>query len=76
MWQQSWGTFKMVYIFHRPDTMPQAMEKAQKELKKGSWLLSLEFFDPSYAPTTTWTCPDGRKVYAYQAPIRPARKAR
>ncbi len=76
MWRQSWSDFKIVYVFHRPDTMPQAMKKAKSELKKGAWLLSLEFFDPDYTPTATWTCPDGRKVYAYQAPIKLSRMPR
>lgn len=43
MWAQSWAGFDLVYLFQRPETMPRALEKAQREMRPGSWLVSLEF---------------------------------
>jgi hypothetical protein len=43
MWAQDWSTFDMVYLFQRPESMPRAIAKAHKEMRPGSWLVSLEF---------------------------------
>ncbi len=43
MWAQSWADFDLVYLFQRPETMPRALEKALREMRPGSWLVSLEF---------------------------------
>jgi SAM-dependent methyltransferase len=43
MWAQSWADFDLVYVFQRPETMPRAMDKARREMRPGSWLVSLEF---------------------------------
>lgn len=43
MWAQPWGDFDLVYVFQRPESMPQAIDKARRELKAGAWLVSLEF---------------------------------
>lgn len=43
MWAQSWAGFDLVYLFQRPETMPRALDKALREMRPGSWLVSLEF---------------------------------
>lgn len=43
MWAQSWAGFDLVYLFQRPETMPRALDKARREMREGSWLVSLEF---------------------------------
>lgn len=72
MWADDWGRCDLVYLFQRPETMPRAMAKAAQQLRSGAWLASLEFADPAWPPTAVWTCPDGRPVWLYQAPLPPA----
>jgi len=43
MWAQSWAGFDLVYLFQRPESMPRAVDKAQREMRPGTWLVSLEF---------------------------------
>lgn len=43
MWAASWGAYQLVYLFQRPESMPRAVEKAQREMPAGTWLVSLEF---------------------------------
>lgn len=69
MWRVDWSPYDLVYLFQRPETMPQAAAKAQAELHPGAWLLSLEFEVPGWSATGVWTCPDGRTLWAYQAPF-------
>lgn len=70
MWADGWSRYDLVYLFQRPETMPRAMEKAEHELKPGAWLASLEFADPAWEANQRWTCPDGRTLWLYQAPLR------
>lgn len=69
MWHEDWSRYDMVYLFQRPETMPRAFEKAQRELKPGAWLASLEFAVPQHPPTLTWVCPDGRTLWLYQQTV-------
>jgi hypothetical protein len=43
MWADDWGGFDLVYLFQRPESMPQALAKARAELRPGAWLVSLDF---------------------------------
>jgi SAM-dependent methyltransferase len=43
MWAEDWGAFDLVYLFQRPESMPQARAKAQTELRPEAWLVSLDF---------------------------------
>ncbi len=72
MWATDWSGYDMVYLFQRPETMPRAAQKARRELRPGAWLASLEFEVPGCPPTLRWTCPDGRLLWLYQAPLPPA----
>ncbi len=69
-WAEDWSRYDLVYLFQRPETMAPAMAKAARELVPGAWLASLEFADPAWPPTRVWTCPDGRPLHLYQAPLR------
>jgi hypothetical protein len=43
IWQEDWSGYALVYLFQRPESMPGAAAKALKEMRPGSWLVSLEF---------------------------------
>jgi SAM-dependent methyltransferase len=70
IWSADWSAYDMVYLFQRPETMSRAATKAGRELRPGAWMASLEFKVPDLAPTCTLDCPDGRRVWLYQAPIK------
>jgi hypothetical protein len=46
MWAGSWAGFDLVYLFQRPESMARAWAKAEREMRPGSWLVSLEFAVP------------------------------
>ncbi len=69
MWGEDWSRYDLVYLFQRPESMPQAWDKAKHELVPGAWLASLEFAVPDVAPTLVWTCPDSRPLWLYQVPV-------
>ncbi len=75
IWAADWSGCDMVYLFQRPESMPRAVEKAAAELKPGAWLASLEFESAALAPTVVHRCPDGRPVWLYRMPFRPAARA-
>jgi SAM-dependent methyltransferase len=43
MWAADWSACDLVYLFQRPESLPRAMAKARREMRPGSWLMSLEF---------------------------------
>jgi len=67
-WRADWSAFDAVYLFQRPETMPRAATKAERELHPGAWLLSLEFAVPDWSPSLVWRCPDGRSLWIYRFP--------
>jgi hypothetical protein len=70
MWAQSWAPFDMVYLFQRPESMSRAWAKAQRELRPGAWLVSLEFAVPGVQPTARLSGPKRRTVWIYR--LQPA----
>lgn len=72
IWAADWSAYQLVYLFQRPESMARAAQKAARELSAGSWLVSLEFEVPACRPHAVHQCPDGRKVYAYRAPLKVA----
>ena len=70
IWAADWSVHDLVYLFQRPESMPRAATKAARELRHGSWLASLEFEVPQLEPQQVLNCPDGRRVWLYQAPFR------
>src|SRR4051794_9059381 len=37
-WSVDWTPFALVYLFQRPESMPRALAKAARELRRGAWL--------------------------------------
>jgi len=66
MWAQDWGAYGMVYLFQRPETMPQAAAKAVAEMRPGAWLVSLAFEAPGLEPVGRLDTVPGRTVWVYQ----------
>jgi hypothetical protein len=72
MWAQSWQNFDLVYLFQRPESMSKALDKARREMRPGTWLVSLEFEIEGYKPTAVLQF-DGRKpVWIYRIPGKAA----
>ncbi len=66
MWAGSWAAFDLVYLFQRPETMARAWDKARRELRPGSWLVSLEFEVPGVVPAARLADPNRRTVWIYR----------
>ena len=60
------------YLFQRPESMPRAVQKAGLELRRGAWLVSLEFEARTLQPDAVIACADGRTLWLYQQPFKPA----
>lgn len=43
MWSTDWSPFALVYLFQRPETMARAIDKAEREMRRGAWIASLNF---------------------------------
>ncbi len=70
IWGMPWGSYAMVYMFQRPESMPRATAKAGAEMAAGSWLVSLEFEVLALHPDVRLQLADGRSVWAYRIPFR------
>ncbi len=70
IWRADWSGYDMVYLFQRPESMPRAATKAQRELQPSAWMASLEFPALELVPNQVLDCPDGRRVWLYQAPFK------
>jgi len=73
IWRESWQGLDLVYLFQRPESMDRAAAKARAELQPGAWLVSLEFEARRWLPHARIHAPDGRPIWIYQSPLRPAR---
>ena len=71
IWAADWSGYDLVYVFQRPESMARAWGKAQRELRPGGWLASLEFEVAGLAPHKTLHGRDGRVVWLYRCPGRP-----
>lgn len=74
MWAMDWSEFDLVYVFQRPESMPRAVDKARREMRPGSWLVSLEFEGVDAAgvalkPHARLTLKGGRPVWVYRLPM-------
>jgi SAM-dependent methyltransferase len=77
MWAQSWAGFDLVYLFQRPETMPRAIDKAWREMRPGSWLVSLEFeaVDAAgvpHAPHARLSLQGTRPIWVYRIGLNPS----
>lgn len=70
IWSSDWTPYSMVYLFQRPESMVRAVRKAERELRCGAWMASLEFEAPGLQPTAVHHCADGRPLWLYQAPFK------
>jgi len=66
MWSLDWAPFDLVYAFQRPETMPRLWEKATRELKPGSWVVSFQFPIPDRTPNWSAQNAQGQWLFAYQ----------
>lgn len=65
LWRDDWSPYDLVYVFQRPESMPRVWEKAQSEMRHGTWLVSLEFTVPGQKPQVSLTPEHGRPVHAW-----------
>ena len=75
MWDADWSEFDLVYVFQRPESMQRAAAKADRELRHGAWLASLEFEIASWRPSRVFHCADGRPLWLYRAPFAPTSRS-
>jgi len=75
LWAGSWADYDLVYLFQRPESMPRALDKARLEMRRGTWLASLEFEAAGWQPQQQLRCPDGRPLWLYRMPVQRGRKA-
>lgn len=62
LWQENLEAYDVVYAFLSPQPMPQLWNKAQKEMRKGSLLISNSFEIPGITPDKTLTLNDARQT--------------
>jgi hypothetical protein len=72
LWADDWSRYALVYLFQRPETMARAAAKAERELREGAWLASLEFEIAALVPEQVLEGAAGRRVFLYRAPFRHA----
>lgn len=76
MWKMDWRGLDMVYLFQRPESMARAWEKAEREMRPGTCLVSLEFPVDGRAADARCGLAEGRPVWVYRvggqalAPLR------
>lgn len=68
LWSEDWSGFDLVYLFQRPESMRRAYAKAQREMRPGRWLVSLEFAVPGVRPHATLPVAGGRRLCLYRMP--------
>ena len=66
MWAHDWSGYALVYLFQRPETLPRALAKAQREMTGGGWLASLEFEAAGVTSVARLRTPDGRPLWLYR----------
>ena len=71
IWVADWSNYDMVYLFQRPESMARAMDKAQREMPAGRWLVSLEFEAVKFKPSARLETVAGKPVWLYQMPFQP-----
>lgn len=68
LWTHSWAGYDLVYLFQRPDSVGRALDKARREMRPGSWLVSLEFAVVDVPADSRLAGVAGRPVWLYQLP--------
>ncbi len=75
IWAADWSGYDLVYLFQRPESMRRAVDKAQREMRPGSWLVSLEFQAEGVKPTARLESVPGKPVWLYRVPAAPGHRA-
>lgn len=65
IWVTDLSSEDIVYAFLSPEPMPALYDKAKREMKPGSLLVSNSFAVPGIAPDETWELSDRRKTRLY-----------
>jgi len=65
IWSADISSEDIVYAFLSPEPMPALYEKAKREMKSGSLLVSNSFAVPGVVPDEVWELPDGRKTQLF-----------
>jgi hypothetical protein len=65
MWQQDLSHYDLVYVFLSPVPMSELWQKAQREMKTGSVLVSNSFAVPEVEPDDVWELADGRQTLLF-----------
>ena len=68
IWESTWSTFDMVYLFQRPESMQRAWDKARRDMRPGTWLVSLEFEVQGVTPFARIALEGDRPVWVYRVP--------
>lgn len=71
MWKIKWNDYDLIYLFQRPDTMNQAIQKAQEDLKDGAWVVSFEFPASGYPHFAKIVSESGKIIWIYKMSITP-----
>lgn len=66
MWAVDWSGYQLVYLFQRPESMPQALAKAKGELSAGSWLVSLDFEITDLVPLARLSVGGRHSLWVYR----------
>jgi hypothetical protein len=66
MWAASWAGADVVYLFQRPESMARALAKAEREMARGGWLVSLEFEAAGVRSTARLAGRGRRPVWVYR----------
>lgn len=66
LWQHDWHAYQLVYVFQRPESMPDLWVKAQREMQPGTWFVSLDFDVPGQTATEIVQANRGRTLRAWR----------
>lgn len=66
-WRLDWSQYDVIYCFLSPAVMAQVADKAQKEMRAGSVLVSYAFALPALPDVQTLHFADGVVLYQWQA---------
>lgn len=65
LWSTDLSQEDIVYAFLSPEPMPQLWEKARREMKAGSHLVSNSFAVPGVEPDEVWELSDRRRTHLF-----------
>ena len=66
LWADDWSGVDLLYLFQRPESMPRAARKARTEMRRGTWLVSLDFAVPGWRERAVIDEPGRRRVWVYR----------